>query len=226
MSGTYPQSPYGEADFEDMRRERTVYVDKTRYLISTRRGARRPTAARDSQPDRQATDVRLPARTMPGDVRVFSVNLHACGRLVHEMAYRDAWQPVLVFLAAAIVRQSRIHDYIDEETVISGVPGGVPELHRALRAGAWRWLRRHRPRAAPAGLHCHSPRLRDRAPNSCGARSQRTRAGWRRREAAAPLRRYPADERSARQYPSVHFTGLLVVFHDRALVNCDAVSGH
>ena len=32
MSGTYPQIPYGWADFEAMRRERTLYVDKTRFL--------------------------------------------------------------------------------------------------------------------------------------------------------------------------------------------------
>ena len=29
---TYPQIPYGRADFEGMRRERTLYVDKTRFL--------------------------------------------------------------------------------------------------------------------------------------------------------------------------------------------------
>ena len=32
MSTAYPQIPYGWADFEAMRRERTLYVDKTRFL--------------------------------------------------------------------------------------------------------------------------------------------------------------------------------------------------
>ena len=32
MSGTHPQIPYGWADFQAMRRERTLYVDKTRFL--------------------------------------------------------------------------------------------------------------------------------------------------------------------------------------------------
>ena len=32
MSGTHPQIPYGWVDFQAMRRERTLYVDKTRFL--------------------------------------------------------------------------------------------------------------------------------------------------------------------------------------------------
>ena len=44
------------------------------------------------------------------------------------------------------------------------------------------------------------------------------------REAEAQVRRYVADERLARQYPSVHFTGLAIVFHGWELVRCDAVS--
>ena len=32
LNTPYPQIPYGWADFEGMRRERTLYVDKTRFL--------------------------------------------------------------------------------------------------------------------------------------------------------------------------------------------------
>ena len=32
VNTAYPQIPYGWADFEAMRRERTLYVDKTRFL--------------------------------------------------------------------------------------------------------------------------------------------------------------------------------------------------
>ena len=39
--------------------------------------------------------------------------LYNFGRLLHEMAYRGAWRPVLEFLAAAIARQNSIRDYID-----------------------------------------------------------------------------------------------------------------
>ena len=43
-------------------------------------------------------------------------------------------------------------------------------------------------------------------------------------EATAKVRRYVADERLARQYPSVRFTGLAVVFHGWQLAHADAVS--
>ena len=32
LNTPYPQIPYGWADFEAMRREHTLYVDKTRFL--------------------------------------------------------------------------------------------------------------------------------------------------------------------------------------------------
>ena len=43
------------------------------------------------------------------------------------------------------------------------------------------------------------------------------------REAAEQLRRYLADERLARQYPSVRFTGLALVFRGWELARCEAV---
>lgn len=39
------------------------------------------------------------------------------------------------------------------------------------------------------------------------------------------MRRYVADERLARQYPTVRFTGLAVVFHGWELTHAEAVSG-
>ena len=45
------------------------------------------------------------------------------------------------------------------------------------------------------------------------------------REAQAQLVRYLADQRLARQFPGVRFTGLIVVFHGWELVFCDAVPG-
>ena len=43
-------------------------------------------------------------------------------------------------------------------------------------------------------------------------------------EATAQLRQYLADERLARQYPTVRFIGLAVVFHGWELAFCDAVA--
>jgi len=44
-------------------------------------------------------------------------------------------------------------------------------------------------------------------------------------DATAQLARYLADERLARQFPGVRFTGLAVVFHGWELAYCEAVSG-
>ena len=42
------------------------------------------------------------------------------------------------------------------------------------------------------------------------------------RQAVKQLQRYVADERLARQYPSVRFTGLAVVFHGWQLLHAEA----
>ena len=42
--------------------------------------------------------------------------------------------------------------------------------------------------------------------------------------ATAQLERYLADERLARQFPGVRFTGLAVVFHGWELAHCEAVA--
>ena len=58
------------------------------------------------------------------------------------------------------------------------------------------------------------------------AAATETRIAAAAREAQTQLRRYLADERLARQYPSVRFTGLAIVFHGWELAHCDAVTGH
>ena len=47
----------------------------------------------------------------------------------------------------------------------------------------------------------------------------------RRRRRVRACLQYLADERLARQYPSVRFAGLAIVFHGRELAYCDAVTG-
>lgn len=43
------------------------------------------------------------------------------------------------------------------------------------------------------------------------------------RIATGQLQRYVADERLARQYPSVRFLGVVIVFHGWEMVYCDAL---
>ena len=54
------------------------------------------------------------------DVGAFAVNLHAFGRLTHEMAFRGAWEPVFAFLRDAIAEQTAIRDYMRGEKVLHG----------------------------------------------------------------------------------------------------------
>ena len=54
------------------------------------------------------------------DVGVFSVDVYTFSRLMRQMAYDGAWQPVLDFLCEALAEQTGIRDYIDGEKVVHG----------------------------------------------------------------------------------------------------------
>ncbi len=54
------------------------------------------------------------------DVGVFSVDVYTFSRLMRQMAYEGAWQPVLDFLRDALAEQTGIRDYMDGEKVIHG----------------------------------------------------------------------------------------------------------
>ena len=169
------------------------------------------------------------------DVGVFSVDLYAFGRLVHEMAYRGAWRPVLEFLSAAIARQTSIRDYVAGEKVIQGF--------LAAYLGCTEHFVFHSERELGGGYAdlCLEPHLQRYAGLRHGyviemkylKRSERFRRGEpatearvaaAARKAAAQARRYAADESLARQYPAVRFIGLAVVFHGWELAHAEAVS--
>ena len=163
------------------------------------------------------------------DVGVFSVDLHTFGRLVHEMAYRGAWRPVLEFLSAAIARQTSIRDYIDGEKVIQGF--------LAAYLGATEHFVFHTERELGGGYAdiCLEPHLQrytgmghgyviELKYLKRGEPASEARVAGSAQKAVAQVRRYVADERLARQYPAVRFTGLAVVFHGWELVRADAVS--
>jgi len=130
LSTPYPQIPYGWADFEAMRRERTLYVDKTRFLHEL---------------EREPADVRLPARRLPRRGR-------------HLQRYTGMR-----------------HGYVIE---LKYLKRGEPATEARVAAAA--------------------------------------------REAVEQLQRYVADQRLARQYPSIRFTGLALVFHGWQLVHAAA----
>ena len=163
------------------------------------------------------------------DVGVFAVDRHDFGRLVHEMAHRGAWRPVLEFLSDAIAGQTSIRDYIDGEKVIQGF--------LAAYLSATEHFVFHTERELGGGYAdiCLEPHLQRYAGMrhgyvielkylKRGEPAGEARVAKVAREAAAQVRRYVADERLARQYPTVRFTGLAVVFHGWELAHADQVS--
>ena len=163
------------------------------------------------------------------DVGVFSVDLFTFERLVHEMAYRGAWRPVLEFLSAAIAGQSSIRDYIDGEKVIQGF--------LAAYLSATEHFVFHTERELGGGYAdlCVEPHLQrytgmrhgyviELKYLKRGEAASETRVAGAAQEAEAQVQRYVADERLARQYPTVLFTGLAVVFHGWELVHAAAVA--
>ena len=162
------------------------------------------------------------------DVGAFSVDLYTLGRLVHEMAFRGAWRPVLEFLSAAIANQTSIRDYIDGEKVIQGF--------LAAYLGATEHFVFHTERELGDGYAdiCLEPHLQrytgmrhgyviELKYLKRGDPASEVRVADAAREAVDQLQRYLADERLARQYPSVRFTGLAVVFHGWQLLHTEAV---
>ena len=164
------------------------------------------------------------------DVGVFAVDVYAFGRLMHEMAFRGAWRPVMDFLRDAVAAQTSIRDYIEGETVLQGF------LAAYLNIADYYVLHTERELGKGFADICLEPLL-VRYPGirhgyvveikylRRGESADETRVAEATREAQAQLRRYLGDESLTRQYPTVAFTGLAVVFHGWEMVRCDAVEG-
>ena len=164
------------------------------------------------------------------DVEVFSVNLFRFEQLMMAMANRGEWRPVLEFLSEAIAQQTGIRDYIAGEKVIQGFLAAYLSVAAYFVFRSEAELGKGHADIALEPLVARYPHLRrgylielkylrrsepaDQAAVSAAAA-----------DARAQLARYLADERLARQFPGVSFTGLMVVFHGWELLFCDAVRG-
>ena len=161
------------------------------------------------------------------DVEVFSVDLFRFEQLMLRMATEGEWRPVLEFLSEAIARQTGIRDYIGGEKVIQGF------LAAYLSVADYYVFRSEAEMGGHADIALEP--LVARYPNL--TRGYLIELKYRARsesadqaavttvveEAQAQLLRYLADERLARWFPGVRFTGLIVVFHGWELVYYDAV---
>ena len=164
------------------------------------------------------------------DVGVFSVNRYRFEQLMMAMANRGEWRPVMEFLSDAIARQTGIRDYIAGEKVIQGFLAAYLSVtdYYVFRSEAE--LGKGHADIALEPLVARYPHLRRGylielkylKRSEPADRNAVTAAAA---DAQAQLARYLTDERLARQFPGVRFTGLVVVFHGWELVFCDAVSG-
>ncbi|MDE0220570.1 MAG: PD-(D/E)XK nuclease domain-containing protein, partial [Spirochaetaceae bacterium] len=162
------------------------------------------------------------------DVEVFAVNLFRFEQLMLRMANEGEWRPVFEFLGEAIARQTGIRDYIGGEKVVQGFLAAYLSVadYYVFRSEAE--LGKGHADIALEPLVARYPQLRrgyliELKYLKRSEPADAARAAPAADEAAAQLRRYLADERLARQFPGVRFTGLVVVFHGWELTFCDAV---
>ena len=169
------------------------------------------------------------------DVKVFTVDLFRFEQLMMRMANKGEWRPAFAFLSEAIAQQTGIRDYIAGETVVQGFLAAYLSVtdYYVFRSEAE--LGKGHADISLEPLLARYPHLRvgylielkylkrsERLRRSDPAKEMRMAAAV--GEATAQLRRYLADERLARQFPGVRFTGLAVVFHGWEMVFCDAVA--
>ena len=161
------------------------------------------------------------------DVGVFSVDRYRFERLLMGMANRGEWRPAFEFLGEEIARQTGIRDYIGGEKVIQGFLAAYLSVtdYYVFRSEAE--LGKGHADIALEPLVARYPHLRrgyliELKYLKRSAPADRAAVTAAADDANAQLVRYLADERLARQFPGVRFTGLSVVFHGWELVFCDA----
>ena len=157
------------------------------------------------------------------DVGVLSVDLLALADALWGMAVNGEWRPVFDFLRDAIATQTGIRDYLDGEKIIQGFLAaylGVsrhfllrtePELNKGFAD-----ISLEPPVAQYPDLQRGYLIELKYIPRGDGAGDANVQAAV--RDAEAQLRRYLADERLNRMYPTVRFSGLVLVFHGWEMV--------
>ena len=162
------------------------------------------------------------------DVGVFAVDVYAFSRLMYEMAFQGAWRPVMDFLRDAIAAQTGIRDYIEGEKILQGFLAAYlnitdyyvfhteQELNKGFADICLEPLLVRYPGIAH-GYVVEIKYLKRSDP------ADETRVAAAVREAETQLRQYLGDELLARQFPTVVFNGLAIVFHGWEMVRCAAV---
>ena len=169
------------------------------------------------------------------DVEAFRVDLFRFEQLMLRMANQGEWRPALEFLCEAIAQQTGIRDYIAGEKVLQGffaaylsvtdyyvfrseaeLGDGYADISLEPLLARFPHLRH--------GYLIELKYLKRSVRSQHGGPAGEAGLAAAVSEATAQLDRYLADERLARQFPGVRFTGLAVVFHGWELAHCEAVA--
>ena len=161
------------------------------------------------------------------DVGVLSVDLVALADALWRMARGGEWRPVFDFLRDAIAEQTSIRDYLDGEKVVQGFLAAYLGVSRHFLMRTEPELNKGFADISLEPLVAQHPELRhgfliELKYLKRGEDASETKVQAVVEDALEQLRRYLADERLARAYPSVQFTGLAVVFHGWEMVRCQA----
>ena len=160
------------------------------------------------------------------DVGVFSMDLLAFEDLTWAMARDGAWRPAVEYLAAALGKQTSVRDYVQGERLLQGFFAAYLGAASCFVFHTERELGQGYADMVLTPLTARYPTLRHgfvielkylkRGDSEVLARAASARA-------KEQLRAYLADERLARQHPSVGFTGVALVFRGWELVDAQAV---
>ena len=144
------------------------------------------------------------------------------------MVYDGAWRPPIEFLVAATARHTGIRDYIAGEKVLQGFLAAYLSLadcfvfhsEKELNGGYAHICLEPHLASYPDMRHGYVVELKylkqnERSEGRVDATASR---------AVEQLRQYLADPELARQFPTVRFTGLALVFRASELVRSEAVS--
>ena len=162
------------------------------------------------------------------DAGLFAVDFYELEGMLRDMAYDGAWRPAIEFLAAAIARHTGIRDYIAGEKVLQGFLAAYLGLadcfvfhsEKELNGGYADICLEPHLASYPDMRHGYVVELKYLKQNERSESRIDAVAGG----AVEQLRQYLADPELARQFPTVRFTGLALVFRASKLVRSEAVS--
>ena len=163
------------------------------------------------------------------DVGVFSLDHYEFENLLWAMARDSAWRPAVDYLADALRRQTSVRDYVQGERMLQGFLAaylGAAScflFHTEVELGKGYADIVLTPPAArhPALRFGYVVELKYLKRSEGGGGDAPAQAAL--EGAKAQLRGYLADERLMQAQPSVHFTGLALVFRGWELVAAEAV---